>query len=126
MVGQTTKMKFQTLPNHTSTFERNVLVKRNLVFKGERIIIPQKLRKIYIENVHASHIGIEGCLRRAREQLYWPRMNAELRDYISKCPICLKSRNNLQKEPIMQETVPERQWQMVSTDLFQLGRNEMK
>ena len=87
------------------------------------IIIPQDLRRIYKGKVHTSRIGIEGYLRRAREQIYWPRMNAELRDYISKCPICLKYRNNLQKEPILQEKILERPWQTVSTDLLQLGRN---
>ena len=95
----------------------------DILFKGERIIIPQELRRIYKGKVHTSHIGSEGCLRRAREQIYWPRMNAELCDYISKCPICLKYRNNLQKEPILQEKIPEKPWQTVSTDLLQLGRN---
>ena len=33
--------------------------------------------------VHQAHIGTESCLRRARECLYWPRMKADMKDYIS-------------------------------------------
>ena len=42
--------------------------------------------------VHSSHIGIEGCIRRAHDTLYWPCMATELREYISKGNICLLHR----------------------------------
>ena len=34
-----------------------------LLFKGERLIVPAKLRKEMMEKIHSSHLGIEGCLR---------------------------------------------------------------
>ena len=37
--------------------------------------------------LHSSHIGIGGCVRCAHEILYWPRMSAEIRDFVSRCPI---------------------------------------
>ena len=41
-----------------------------------------------MEKVHSSHLGTEGCLPRAREKFYGPRMNAEFKDLILKCNIC--------------------------------------
>ncbi|CAC5389163.1 unnamed protein product [Mytilus coruscus] len=63
-------------------------LQNGLLFKGERVIIPKSLRTDMIKKIHSSHIGIEGCLRRARESLYWPRMNAEVKDFIQRCETC--------------------------------------
>ena len=35
-----------------------------------------------IEERNATHIGLEGCIRRAQETMYWPRMATELKEYI--------------------------------------------
>ena len=40
-----------------------------LVFKGERRMVPQGLRAEIKKDIHVSHAGVEGCLRRARESL---------------------------------------------------------
>ena len=40
------------------------------------------------EKSHCSHIGVQGWLRRASEVVYWPKMNAELAEFISGCEIC--------------------------------------
>ena len=56
-----------------------------LVFKGERLVVPQGLRAEIKKDIHVSHAGVEGCLRRARESVYWPGMNAELKHWISTC-----------------------------------------
>ncbi len=57
-------------------------VQDELVFKGTQLVIPRPLRK---KMIHETHIGIDGCLRRARECMYWPRMSTKLKEYISKC-----------------------------------------
>ena len=48
-----------------------------LVFKGERLVVPQGLRAEIKKDIHASHAGVEGCLKRARESVYWPGMNSD-------------------------------------------------
>jgi len=63
-------------------FRDEITAQNGMLFKGERLIVRAKLRKEMMEKVHSSHLGIEGCLRRAREVFYWPRLNAELKDFI--------------------------------------------
>ena len=72
-----------------------------------------------MEKVHSSHLGIEGCSRRAREVFYWPRMNAELKDFILKCDVCNSYKPEQPREPLMPHEIPSRPWQKVGTDLLQ-------
>ncbi|CAB3985408.1 Transposon Ty3-G Gag-Pol poly, partial [Paramuricea clavata] len=44
-----------------------LVVDNGLVFAGERLVVPKSMRKEMLTQIHRSHIGIEGCLRRARE-----------------------------------------------------------
>lgn len=92
-------------------------IQDELIFKGQQIVVPLVMRKEPMEKTHASHIGIEGCLRRARETLYWPRMATELREYISKCDICLSHRNEQGKEPMQSHEFVARPWVKVAADL---------
>ena len=42
-------------------------VEDGIIFKGDRCLIPISLRPEVLTRLHRWHIGIEGCLRRARE-----------------------------------------------------------
>ena len=46
--------------------------------QGRMPFIPKALRYQTMKQLHGSHIGINGCLRRARECLFWPGMNAKI------------------------------------------------
>ena len=92
-----------------------------LIFKGERVVIPHALRGEIKKAIHSSHTGVEACLRRARECVYWPSMNAEIKEYISQCETCLKFNNKQQKETLMSHEITDRPWERVGVDLFELG-----
>ena len=95
-------------------------IQDSLVFKGPLLVIPSTLRKEMIELVHATHIGTEGCLRRARDVMYWPRMSTQLKDYVSKCDVCMSHRSQQSKEPIQQHEFTARPWSKVGADLCEL------
>lgn len=97
-------------------------IQNGLLFKGNRIIIPPSLRREMVKKIHYSHIGIEGCLRRAREAFYWPNMNGQIKDHISHCDICNAHRPTQQQEPLIQHDTPTRPWAKVGIDLFDFDR----
>lgn len=106
------------------TIQEELVVEADLLFKGSRNVIPTKERLNVLKNLHVSHLGIEGTLRRAREYVYWPGMNAQVKDFISKCDLCNTFRDNQRKEPLMPHEVPPRAWCTVSTDLLEFrGEN---
>ena len=90
-----------------------------IVFKGEKAVIPVTLRKDMIQRIHAAHIGMEGSLRRARECLYWPGMNGDVRDTVGRCATCQTVSVRQQKEKLRPHETPERPYQIVGTDLME-------
>ena len=48
------------------SFSDELSVQNGLIFKGERIVVPHTLRQELLNSVHSGHIGIQGCMRRAR------------------------------------------------------------
>ena len=93
-------------------------IQDGIVYKGERIVIPSSMRKEMKEKAHAGHLGINSCLRRARDLIFWPGMSAELRQYIETCGICaMHTDKQPQETPIIIGTPPW-PWQSVASDLF--------
>ena len=91
----------------------------SIVYRGEKIVVPQSLRAEYIQQVHRGHIGIEATKRRAKDIIYWPGMDSDINDALLTCQICQTSRNHQQKEPLLSYPVPSQPWSIVATDMFQ-------
>lgn len=52
---------------HYFSFQDELSTQDGLVFRGERVVMPESLQGDITERIRSSHLGIEGCLRRARE-----------------------------------------------------------
>ncbi|XP_028417982.1 uncharacterized protein K02A2.6-like [Dendronephthya gigantea] len=63
-------------------------------------------------------MGIESCLRRARECLYWPGMNSEVKAYVQQCETCRAFDSKQSKEPLHPHDPPERPCSKVGVDIF--------
>ena len=100
-------------------FRDELSIQNGLIFKGERLVIPYGVRSHMKARIHASHIGVQGCLRRARDSVYWPGMTKELTEYILRCPTCNAYPQDQQKEPLISHAIPERPWEKVGSDLFE-------
>ena len=100
-------------------------VQEELIVKGQQLVVPRVLRKELMEKTHSSHIGIEGCIRRARDTFFWPRITVELKEYISKCEVCLTHRSGQGKEPILQHEFVARPWGKISADLCELDKRTL-
>ena len=84
-------------------------------------MVPHSLRADMLKEIHRSHRGIGGCLRRARELLYWPRINAEVKDYVSKCSVCQSYQPEQCREELQPHEMPSCPWSKVGADIFELG-----
>ena len=93
-------------------------VQDGIILKGEKIIIPMSMRPQIKRLLHASHLGTESMQRRARELIYWPGMNDEIKQLAENCDICQRSSPRQQKEPMIPHEIPQNPWQIVATDLF--------
>lgn len=89
-----------------------------LVFRGERLVIPKGMRVKIKKDIHTGHQGVEACLRRAREHVFWPGMNNELKELIQTCETCREFEQTPCKEPLLSHEIPERAWETIASDLF--------
>lgn len=60
--------------------------------------------------IHASHIGAQGCLRRARAVLYWLGMNKDIESCIAQCDVCNMQPEEQTQEPMICHDIPTCPW----------------
>ncbi|KAL5017541.1 hypothetical protein ScPMuIL_007130 [Solemya velum] len=92
---------------------------QGLLMRGNRLIIPTYLRAEILQRIHEGHQGIVKCCERARNSVWWPRINREIEDLVRNCTICVKQKAD-HAEPLRPTPFPERPWQKVGSDLFQI------
>lgn len=81
-----------------------------------RLVIPDLLRKQVAAHLHAGHQGIDSMLRKARQAVYWPGIEGDLRHHRNCCDTC-----NIQPpEPLLFTPPPDYPFQQTVVDLFQL------
>ena len=106
-------------------FSRDQLSLQNgLIFKGEHLVVLGGAKDYIRSRVHSSHIGIQGCLRHARESVYWPGMNSNMKEFISKCPTCNAHQAGQPKEPTICHEIPSRPWEKIACELFELNKRD--
>ena len=96
-------------------------IHNGVLFKGSRVIIPRVLRPEVMSKIHSSHLGIEACLRKARDSVFWPNMTGDVRDQVSQCSICSEWQSQNPKEPMQSHQIPDRPWSRVAADQFKLN-----
>ena len=74
--------------------------------------------------IHKSHLGINACIRRAKDVIYWPGMAGEITDAVKMCSTCCEFMDKQQKEPLMTHKIPHLPWSKVGQDLFSLYGND--
>ncbi len=89
-----------------------------IIFKGSKFVIPVSLRKEMPNKIHERHLGEEKCKRRAREVMYWPRINLDISQLTAACELCLTFRPRQQAEPLLPHPVTSRPYYKVGADLF--------
>ncbi|MCG8048272.1 MAG: hypothetical protein N0E48_22075, partial [Candidatus Thiodiazotropha endolucinida] len=96
----------------------------DIVFKGQKLVIPVALREDMVKAVHIGHFGIDKSVGRARDIMFWPGMTKQITQYVQSCAICNKYKDSNQNEPLHSHDVPQRPWQNLSLDLFTWNNDE--
>ena len=82
------------LPQELHTFwnyREDLSMENGLITKGARLIIPSTLRRKVLEQIHEGHLGIEKCMLKARDSVFWPGISNDIRETVEKCGICQSS-----------------------------------
>ena len=89
-----------------------------LVMLDRRIVIPVGLRKRVLRSLHSVHQGVVGMKARANETVYWPGMDASIRNHRESCHTCIRVAPSQPREPLILTKTPDWPFQMIVMDLF--------
>jgi hypothetical protein len=81
-------------------------VENGLVIKGCRVIVPKALQGYILEKIHTGHMGISKCQLRARDTVFWPKINQQIKDIVNNCTTCQKYQESQMLEPMIPHEVP--------------------
>ncbi|CAI7798665.1 unnamed protein product, partial [Closterium sp. NIES-54] len=82
------------------------------------------LRQILLEEFHdipyAGHFGSNKTLAGIEKYYYWPRMAADVQQFVTSCDTCQRMKSSKQKKTGLLQPlpVPEQPWQVVSLDFI--------
>ena len=93
---------------------------QGLLLYGNRIVVPTALQKDTLTKIHQGHQGVERCLLRAKQSVWWPGITQQIYNFVKQCSTCVKypTPNN---EPMISTELPDFPWQRVGSDLFVLN-----
>ena len=75
------------LKPYAKVFEE-LSVARQLVMRGERIVIPESLRADLIHLAHAGHMGETKTKNYLRSKVWFPGMDLDVETFIKTCMPC--------------------------------------
>ncbi|XP_062714146.1 uncharacterized protein K02A2.6-like [Aedes albopictus] len=67
-------------------------VEEGVLLWGYRIVVPTKLRKFLLDELHSVHLGIVKMKSLARSYFWWPSLDKEIEDMGRKCEMCMQQR----------------------------------
>ena len=101
------------------TFKEEMSVIDGLIFKGERIVIPNALQAKALQAIHRSHTGIQKTLDRSKGCFYWSGISKDITHVCETCEEYLKYANRQPKEPKGQVRDVSEAWESLATDIFE-------
>ena len=105
------------------SYRDELAVENGVILKGERVFIPEPLRKKTLNILHTGHLGIEKTRLRARRDVYWPNIHKDIERMCKECQTCQEYMPSQSHEKLQPTEVPTDKWQILGTDLFSIGQD---
>ncbi|CAH2097604.1 unnamed protein product [Euphydryas editha] len=105
---------------HYFNFKEELSYYKGIIYKGDKIVVPKSQIPKMLKSIHQGHLGIQSCLRRARQFLYWKGQYNDITKLIKSCSICEQTQRDNTKDTVLVKRIPKLPWQIVASDLFEL------
>jgi len=60
-------------------FRDELFLKEDLVYRAGRLVIPQSECSAYLKKLHMGHLGMEKCIERTKQSIFWLGINGDIR-----------------------------------------------
>ena len=69
-------------------FRDEFMIEGGILMKNSKVLIPETLKKKYINWIHSGHTGINFCLKKANKLVFWINYLKDKEEAVEKCRIC--------------------------------------
>lgn len=90
----------------------------DVLLRGNRLVIPEKLRERVLGLAHEAHPGISAMKRRLRQKVWWPSIDKQVEGFIKRCKQCILVSSLGPPEPIKSTRMPEKPWVDIAVDFM--------
>ena len=104
----------QLMPYYRRKYELSV--ECGCLLWGSRVIIPPKLQKYVLDELHVSHPGIVRMKSLARKHIWWPNVDRDLEEMVQDCQACQANRQKPPTAPLHPWSWPTGVWQRIHID----------
>ena len=85
-------------------FREDLSVENGVVLKRHCLVIPTRLRPQMLQIIHQGHMGMEKCLLKAKESIFWPGILRDIKELTANC--AYNSPNRSQKKRYVPTVCP--------------------
>lgn len=90
----------------------------SLIFKEDRVVLPNKLRDKALITAHQGHMGAASMKRILRNYFWWPKMSKDAEKYVKGCETCLRLSHKNAPLPLTSRELPNGPWEILQIDFF--------
>ncbi|XP_055614912.1 uncharacterized protein K02A2.6-like [Toxorhynchites rutilus septentrionalis] len=90
----------------------------NVLLRGDRIIIPHGLQQRVLNLAHEGHPGIRMMKGHLRANVWWPKMDQHIEQFVKACRGCTLVSAPNPPEPIIRKELPSRPWEQIAIDFL--------
>ena len=92
----------------------------SLLFRGDRLVVPEVLRSRILTNAHGCHQGMVRTKQRLRARFWWPRLDQQVQEQVKACEVCSQHDSHVRKErpPLQPIPLPNGPWQRLMIDVI--------
>lgn len=105
-------------------FREELSVYEGIIYKANKTFIPSAMRADVLKYIHNGHFSYAKCVRRAKNAVFWPQMNRDIKEYIQKCPACQVFQRSNNKIQLGEKDIPSYPFEIVASDLFYFKGND--
>ena len=91
-------------------------IAEGIVLRGDRIVVPEKLRHRMVEIAHEGHQGQVRTKQLLRAHVWFPGMDSQCDKFVSTCIACQANTPQTHREPLKMTDLPEGPWDKASVD----------
>lgn len=90
----------------------------DLLIRGDKLVVPLKLRSRMLDLAHEGHPGESVMKRRLRDRVWWPGMDREVANRVASCEGCRLVSLPNKPEPMSRRPLPCKPWVDLAIDFL--------